>query len=160
MSPIRCTAPLSTINSWTILHLPKSASAKLPSRGMVMVEGTLNDAEFRSVLEPDGKGSHWFKVTKPLYKAIKANAGDTVELVMEPTKEWPEPSVPADIQKALAATPQAQKVWKDITPMAHWDWMRWIGSTANPETRKKRIAVACSKLTSGMRRPCCFNRSM
>lgn len=30
------------LGDWTILRLPDSASAKLPSRGMVLVEGTIN----------------------------------------------------------------------------------------------------------------------
>ncbi len=40
-----------------------------------------------------------------------------------------------------------------------WDWIRWIRSINNPETRAKRIVVAASKMKSGMRNPCCFNRS-
>src|SRR6266513_2654617 len=44
--------------SWT-LPLPKNASAKLPPRGMTMVEGTINGFPFRAALEPNGKGSHW-----------------------------------------------------------------------------------------------------
>jgi hypothetical protein len=35
------TTPLQ-IGGWTILRLPESASAKLPSRGMTLVEGTIN----------------------------------------------------------------------------------------------------------------------
>ena len=46
MAPIRCDATLFTIGSWTLLRLPKSASAQLPSRGMTMVEGTINGARF------------------------------------------------------------------------------------------------------------------
>lgn len=34
--------------SWTFLPLPKEASAKLPSRGQVTVEGTFNGAPFPS----------------------------------------------------------------------------------------------------------------
>ena len=160
MLPIRFSAPLSRIGSWTILHLPKSASAKLPSRGMAMVEGTINNSDFTIPLEPDGKGSHWFKITAPIQKAIKTDAGDTVTLEIEPIKEWPEPPVPADVKKALAADPKARAVWMDTTPMARWDWIRSIVSTENPDTRKKRITVACSKLRSGEKRQCCFNRSM
>lgn len=160
MSTIRCKAQLFTIGSESLLILPKSASAKLPSRGMAMVSGTINGFHFQTPLEPDGKGSHWFRVDKALSKAAKANAGDTVTLAIEPTKEWPEPNVPKDLKKALAASPEAHSLWKVITPIARWDWIRWIGSTKNPETRKKHIDVALSKLKAGMRRPCCFNRSM
>lgn len=160
MSAIRFEAKLFKIGSWTILRLPKSASAKLPSRGMAMVEGTINGFRFQSALEPDGKGSHWFRVDKTMGKAAGAKAGDIVTLVIEPSEEWPEPKLPADLKKALAAAPQVRAQWNDITVMARWDWIRWIGSTKNPETRRKHIMVAFSKFKAGMRRPCCFNRSM
>lgn len=160
MATIRCTAEPFTIGSWTILRLPKSASAKFPSRGMAMAKGTINGVDFQAPLEPDGKGSHWFRVTPTMSKAAGAHAGDTVTLAMEPMKEWPEPTVPADLQDALAANPKVHVLWKDITPMARWDWLRWIGSTKQAETRKRRIDVAFSKLKDGERRPCCFNRSM
>jgi Domain of unknown function (DUF1905) len=42
------------IGSWTLLTLPNNASAKLPSGGMTMVEGTINGFPFRAALEPNG----------------------------------------------------------------------------------------------------------
>ena len=160
MSTIRFEAQLFTIGSWTLLRLPKSASAKLPSRGMTMVEGTINGSRFQAPLEPDGKGSHWFRVDETMREAAGADAGDTVTLVIEPAKEWPAPEVPADLKNALAAVPQAYTLWMNITPNAQWDWIRWIRATNQPETRRRRIEVACSKLTAGARRPCCFNRNL
>lgn len=158
MSTIRFEAKPYKIGSWTILKLPQSASAKLPSRGQTMIKGTINDVRFQTALEPDGKGSHWLNVDKVLQQAAKASAGDTVKLAIESTKEWPEPSVPTDLKKMLAADRQAQTLWMDVTPAARWDWLRWISATANQETRKHRIEVALSKLKGGERRPCCFNR--
>ena len=159
MSTIRFEAKLSKIGSWTLLRLPKGASAKLPSRGMTMVEGTLNGHRFQAALEPDGKGSHWFRVDKSMSKAIGADSGESVMLAIEPVKEWSEPKVPADLKNALAAAPHAHTLWMEITPMARWDWIRWIGSTKSTETRKRRIEMALSKLNAGNRRPCCFNRT-
>ncbi|MDB5184210.1 MAG: hypothetical protein JWN38_18 [Candidatus Saccharibacteria bacterium] len=159
MPIINFEAKLTKVESETILTLPASASLKLPSRGMVMVKGTINTTPFQAGLEPDGKKGHWLKVDNELRKAIGATEGDTVRLEIEPTKDWPEPIVPADIQAALTADALANNLWTKITPMARWDWIRWINSTANPATRQRRIEVACSKLTAGSRRPCCFNRS-
>src|SRR5512147_2422555 len=96
------TTPL-RIGDWTILRLPKSASAKLPSRGMTLVEGTINGFRSKIVLEPDGKGSHWFRVDSGLREAARIDAGGTATVMVEPSKEWSEPEVPADLKKALAS---------------------------------------------------------
>lgn len=160
MSAIHFKTTLYAIGPWIILRLPQPASAQLPSRGQVMVKGRINDAAFHTALEPDGNGSHWLALDKQLQKTTGAGVDDTVAVTLEPTKDWPEPAVPPDVRAALAASTTAQALWAKITPMARWEWLRWIGATSQAETRKRRIAVACSKLQSGMRRPCCFNRSM
>ena len=43
------------VGSWTFLVVPKNASAKLPSRGMTAIEGTINGLAFQAMLEPDGQ---------------------------------------------------------------------------------------------------------
>jgi hypothetical protein len=146
--------------SWTFLTLPKEASAKLPSRGQTTVEGTLNGFPFRATLEPDGQGGHWLKVDRKMREAADAEAGDIVTLEIAPVAEEPDPSVPADLRKALAAAPpKAREVWSDITPIARRDWIQWIVSAKQAETRARRISNACSMLAAGKRRPCCFDRS-
>ena len=147
-------------NSWTFLILPKNASAKLPSRGITAIEGTLNGFSFQATLEPDGQKSHWLRVERKLSKAAGADAGDVVTLEIVPAAEEPEPTVPADLRKALAAgAPKARALWSDITPIARRDWIQWITSAKQPETRTRRIKNACSMLAAGKRRPCCFDRS-
>jgi hypothetical protein len=160
MTLIRFETTLLKIDDWTILKLPESASAKLPSRGMALVEGTINGFCSKIVLEPDGKGGHWFRVDALLREAAGIDEGDTVTMAVEPSKEWPEPEVPEDMNEALASDPRAKALWVKITPMARWDWLRWIRATNNPETRSRRIEVALSKLDAGERRPCCFNRNL
>ena len=146
--------------SWTFLILPKNASAKLPSRGMTAIEGTINGFAFQAMLEPDGKKSHWLKVDRKLREAARADAGDIVSLEIAPAAEEPEPKVPADLRKALAvAAPRARALWSDITPNARRDWIHWIISAKQPETRARRIKNACSMLAAGKRRVCCFDRS-
>lgn len=166
ISTIRFEAKLFKINSWTILRLPEGASAKLPSRGMLMVSGTVNAIPFKALLEPDGryapgkKPSHWFAPSKKLLDDARAAAGDTVQVSLKPSKEWIEPEIPEDLKKALATSPKAEALWKEITPLARWDWIRWIRAVKTPQTRQKHIEVALSKLNKGMRRPCCFNRNL
>ena len=142
--------------SWTLLTLPGNASAKLPSRGMTMVEGTINGFPFRAALEPNGKGSHWLRVNKAMQDAAGADDGDTVTVEITRAGEEPETRVLMDLRKALAAAPLAQALWADITPIARRDWILWISSARQPETRGRRIERACDMLASGKRRVCCF----
>jgi hypothetical protein len=154
---IRFDATLYTIDRSTVLRLPERASAKLPSRGQVAVQGTINGQQFQTVLEPDGKFGHWMKIDRQLQEIAALSAGDSATVEIEPVKDWPEPSVPQDLKRALAAAPQIQDLWKEITPMARWEWVRWVNATPNPDTRKRRVEVTISKMKSGKRRPCCFN---
>jgi hypothetical protein len=144
------------IGSWALLILPRNASTKLPSRGLTMVEGTINAIPFRAALEPNGKGSHWLKVNQALHDAAGADAGDTVTVEITRAGEETELRVPADLRKALAAAPLAQASWADITPLARRDWIFSISTARQPETRRRRIEKACDMLASGKRRLCCF----
>jgi hypothetical protein len=101
-------AATAKVGSWTFLTLPKGASAKLPSRAMTTVEGTINGFPFRATLEPDGQRSHWLRVNRKMREAAGADAGDVVTLEIAPSGEEPEPRVPADLRKALAAAPKAR----------------------------------------------------
>lgn len=158
--PISFTAALSTIDDTTLVRLPQQASERLPSRGQVAVRTSLGAHDFETVVEPDGRGGHWIRVDDALRRAADVGPGDTAELTLEVTRDWPEPDVPDDLAAALAAAPaRIREAWEDITPMARWEWVRWVQATNNPETRQRRVEVSISKMDSGKRRPCCFDLS-
>ena len=154
---IRFEAQVQRTGGVAIVRLPEDASAKLPSRGQVAVKGAMNGVFFQAVLEPDGRRGHWLKIDEKLRQALAVSPGDTVGLTVEPAKDWPEPDIPKDFQTALGMAPDISEVWKDITPMARWEWVRWINATKNLHTRERRVEVGISKLRSGKRRPCCFD---
>lgn len=151
-------AKLSTIGPKKIIIIPLDASKKLPSRGMVMVQGTINNVHFKVPLEPDGKGSHWFEVSDKLSEDLKLEVGEKIALQLEPMKKWLEPEIPKDMRNEIEKE-NLMNQWNSITTKARWDWLRWIRGTTNSETRKKRIHVACSKLQKGDTNPCCFDRT-
>ena len=157
-APIRFEGTLSTIEASTVLRLPEAASSNLPSRGQVAVHGTIDGVKFQTVLEPDGMGGHWMRVASSLQQEAGISAGDSATLDISATKDWPEPIVPPDLAAALASAPQKiQELWSEITPMARWEWVRWVNATNNADTRGRRVEVSISKMTGGKRRPCCFN---
>ena len=126
---------------------------------MTAVEGTINGVAFQATLEPDGQKGHWLKVDRKLREAAGVNANDIVTLEITPAADEPEPKVPAELRRALAASPEARMLWLDITPMARRDWIQWITSAGRPETRARRVHSASSILAAGKRRVCCFDRS-
>lgn len=66
------------------------------------------------------------------------------------------PRVPADLRKALATVPKVVALWRDLTPIARRDFISWIESAKQPETRRRRIERTPDMLASGKRRPCCY----
>ncbi len=157
-SPIRCDAELLHIEGTLLLRLADDTSRRLPSRGQVAAHASINGHDFATVVEPDGRRGHWVRVDPALLEAGGLAAGETVHLTLEVTKDWPEPEVPRDLADALDGGPAAvRELWEAITPMARWEWVRWVRATRNPATRQRRVDVSVSKLDAGKRRPCCFD---
>ncbi|SMX90677.1 protein of unknown function (DUF1905) [Brevibacterium antiquum] len=156
---IEFSTQLAVINDRSILRLTSDASAKLPSRGQVAAHGQVGGVDFTTVIEPDGMRGHWINVTDELSAQLGVDHADTVEVSLTPTKDWPETSIPDDFGAALDGAPELTEVWAGLTPMARWEWVRWIRATKNADTRARRVEVAISKLESGKRRPCCFDLS-
>ena len=156
-STVSCTAETELIGDRMIVRLPAAASADLPSRGQIAAAVTIDAAPYPTVIEPDGRRGHWIAIDPGLRSQLELDAGTTVQLEIEPTKAWPEPVVPDDFSAALSGADDLAEVWDDITPMARWEWVRWINATKNPVTRDRRVEVGVSKLRAGKRRPCCFD---
>lgn len=151
-------AAVVTIDDVVLVQLPEAASAQLPSRGQVAVHATVAGHAFNTVVEPDGRRGHWVRLDPAILKSADVTVGDLATLTLQVSSQWPEPDVPADLAGALSSAPEPiREVWQDITPMARWEWVRWVGATNNPATRERRVKVSLSKLDAGKRRPCCFD---
>jgi hypothetical protein len=64
--------------------------------------------------------------------------------------------IPTDFSSAIQAEPKVLALWEDITPLARNEWICWVVSGKQAETRTIRIRKAISKMKGGMRRPCCW----
>ncbi len=148
-----------TINGHLIALVPADASAALPSRGQVAVQAVIADQKFFTVVEPDGRRGHWIKLPTDPPSPFRTRVGERLSLTLSVASEWPEPVVPDDLASALGAAPDLAELWESITPMARWEWVRWVQATANDTTRARRVEVSISKMRSGKRRPCCFDLS-
>ncbi|ASK66336.1 hypothetical protein CFK39_11470 [Brachybacterium avium] len=157
VAPVRGSTAARAIDQRLIIPLPGEASSALPSRGQVAVDAVLNGREFATVVEPDGRKGHWLRVDDALRTELGLEDGTAVEFTLTPTKTWPEPEIPSDLGAALEDADDLGPTWASLTPMARWEWVRWIGATRNPDTRARRVEVSIDKLHNGKRRPCCFD---
>lgn len=160
MSSIQCETPVRRIGDVLLLSLAPELSRSLTSRGMIYVNAEINALPYSAPLEPDGRGSHWLKLSAEFASAAGFGVGDVVTLRLEESPLWPDPPLPADFSAALREDPPLVSTWQTLTPRAKWEWLRWIRATTSPQTRQKRIKVAMDKLRGGARRPCCFNSAM
>ena len=63
---------------------------------------------------------------------------------------------PLDIRKLINTSKALHTMWEDITPLARNEWICWIESAKQDETRARRIRIMSENLVAGKRRPCCW----
>jgi hypothetical protein len=135
----------------TVRFTARAGDIAVPEVASGMIEATVGGFPVRAPVE-GGKLS----LTPAQEKAIGASAGEPVSVEITRICDEPEVRVPPDMLEALAKSAEAGALWSEVTPMARREWVRWIASAKQEETRKRRIEVGIDKLAKGMRRPCCF----
>src|SRR5699024_1442231 len=129
-SPVTLTgkAAIRSIGARWILPLPQDASARLPSRGQVAVTGELDGHRARRVCERDGRLGRWgpLDAARPVTSQLRRSEGRA--FTSSGASAWPVRDVAEDRSGALEAAPDLGQAWESITPMARWEWVRWVGS--------------------------------
>ncbi len=64
--------------------------------------------------------------------------------------------VPTDLREIIIRNSDIYDIWQDITPLARNEWICWIESAKQKETRDRRIKIMLDKFSKGKRRPCCW----
>lgn len=65
-------------------------------------------------------------------------------------------NTPADLEKLLKSDKEILAAWEDITPLARNEFICWVESAKQPETRARRVRRTGEELAEGKRRPCCW----
>ena len=134
--------------TWTCLVVPFSVQEAFGKKGQVKVAGTLNGVAFRSSLMPRGDGTHYMVVNKAIREVAGADAGSTVQVVMQEDLKPRTVKVPADLRAALAANPAAKAAFDKFPPSHKKECVSHIEEAKRPETRAARIEKTLAFLLS------------
>lgn len=64
--------------------------------------------------------------------------------------------MPADLRKSLASDETVLGFWQDLTPLGRNEFICWVDSAKQIDTRERRIMRTNEELLEGKRRPCCW----
>jgi hypothetical protein len=130
---------------WTYADLPQVAQNKHAPFGWVKVKGTIDGIEIRKYhLMPFGDGKLFLPVKAEIRKKIKKEQGDYVHIRLYLDEEPIQ--VPEEMLLCLKDEPQAETFFNALTDGEKQNYIKWIYSAKQEETRLKRLAETIEKL--------------
>lgn len=134
----------STRSSGTYVCIPPSVMKGFGGRIRVPVRATINGVTWRTTIANMGAGP-MIGVTAATRKAAGVERGDriTVSIVEDAAERTV--NVPTDFANAMTKT--QRNAYDSMSYTHRKEYVRWIEAAKRPETRLRRIALACAKLS-------------
>ncbi len=137
------------IGTWTFVNIPLEVSSTFNTKSQAKVKGTINGYPFRSTALPMGDGTHYLVVAKDIRQHIHAEQGDNVIVELEIDLEERRVAIPNELQQALDREPQAAVAFEKMTFSHQREWINWILSAKQAETRQRRVEKAIPLILRG-----------
>jgi hypothetical protein len=113
----------------------------------VPVRVTVNGHTYRSTIAAMG-GPAFVPLRRSHHQAAGVEAGQTVDVRIELDAEKREVKPPADLVKALKATPPAWDRWRELSFTHQREHAEAVVGAKKPETRARRIARAVEMIAA------------
>lgn len=85
---------------------------------------------------PTASGKHCLAIRSDIRKAIRKQAGDTVEIILE--EDFSEIKISDELIEAFEASEEAKKMFDAIPPSHRRMYIRHVNDSKYKETREKR----------------------
>ena len=105
----------------------------------IPVHGWIDGLPFENTLVPRGGGNYRFHLNSKIWRKLKIDAGDAVEVMMSLDHEPREAVITPDLAAELASTPKALAAFNAVTPSLRRHIVGWIDQAKQSRTRNKRI---------------------
>jgi len=116
-------------------------------KGQVKVRAVFDDQVlYRGSLSKMGYPCHVLGITKEIRQQLGKSPGDTIKVEIEQDTEIREVIVPEDVKLILDKNKKANKYYEGLSYTDRKEYMRWIESAKQEETRVRRIGIFIEKL--------------
>ena len=132
----------------TGIRVPDEVIAALGPGRRPPARVTVNGYTYRTTVA-SMKGAFMFSVSADVRKNAGVSGGDEVDVDIELDNEPREVAVPADLQAALGADPEAGAFFDSLSYSHKSAYVLWIDSAKKDETRQRRIPEAVGMLKEG-----------
>jgi hypothetical protein len=132
----------------TGMVVPQQVVADLGSSKRPAVRVTINGYSYRSTIAVMS-GRFMLPVSAEVRQGAGVKAGDVVDVEVELDTAPRELTVPDDFQQALNADAEARRFFESLSYSNRQRFVLNVEGTKNPETRKRRIDSAITKLRAG-----------
>ena len=136
---------------WSYIRVPAKLAQQLKpgNKKSFRVKGKLDDHPIGGMaLIPMGEGDFILALKAAIRKAIRKQAGDTLEVQLEVDKKEIVP--PKELLECLADEPTARQVFLAL-PKSHQNWYgNWVKEAKTEGTRTRRIAHIVDSLGKKM----------
>lgn len=135
----------------TGIRVPDEVMAALGGGKRPAVTVSIGGHTYRSTVGSMG-GVAKIPISADNRKKAGVEAGDEVDVEVEPDTAPREVAVPDDLAAALAADAKAKTFFEGLTLSQKKAWVAWIESAKKAETRERRVAETAEALKEGRAR--------
>ena len=134
------------------VEVPPDVLAELGPRKRPAVRVVINGVELRTTIAVYG-GRSYIGIRREIRDAAQIAPGEDIEVSVELDDQPRSVDVPDDLATALAADPEAQRIFEALSFSNRKEYAAWVLAAKQPATRQRRVGEARALLKAGRRTP-------
>jgi Bacteriocin-protection, YdeI or OmpD-Associated/Domain of unknown function (DUF1905) len=107
----------------------------------IPVHGRVEGRPLKTTLSPAGNGGYRLHLHSNIWRKLKVDDGDIVEVMLALDTEPRDPALPPDLAAGLADEPRALAIFQSLTPAFRRQIVRYLELAKQVKTREKRVGI-------------------
>jgi hypothetical protein len=107
----------------------------------IPVHGQAGGRPLKTTLSPAGNGAYRLHLHSNIWRKLRIDDGDIVEVMISLDTEPRDPALPPDLAAGLADEPRALATFQGLTPAFRRQIVRYLELAKRVNTREKRVGI-------------------